>query len=166
MAPFTDLSSKRLSPRYRQGHPQFDTDFSPKPPSTMPPAVATKIRRRDSHLCSLAFAEIFPKAAAFPRRCLPLATHLVPTLERHAPEPMKHSNPSWRFRCRLRLFRHQPCRAACLHRVKLAPGLSGDATLLGRFLNRKLVRSVPHSKGYFRSRGLLFFMAQLRKERG
>jgi hypothetical protein len=41
----------------------------------------------------IALAEIFSKAAAFPRRCLPLATHDVPTLECHAPEPMKHSNP-------------------------------------------------------------------------
>jgi hypothetical protein len=57
-------------------------------------------------MLAIALAEIFSKAAAFPRRCLPLATHLVPTLERHAPEPMKHSNPKsadqvWRFRCRL-----------------------------------------------------------------
>jgi len=166
MAPFTDLSSKRLAPRYRRGSPQHSFKLSRQRPKhetgarrgPSPPGVAPVL--------TILFAEIFSKVAVFPRRCLPLATHLVPTLERHAPEPMKHSNPSWRFRCRLRLFRHQPCRAACLHRVKLAPGLSGDATLLGRFLNRKLVRSVPHSKGYFRSRGLLFFMAQLRKERG
>lgn len=45
-------------------------------------------------MLAIALAEIFSKAAAFPRRCLPLATHLVPTLERHAPEPMKHSNPN------------------------------------------------------------------------
>jgi hypothetical protein len=89
---------------------------------------------------AIALAEIFSKVAAFPRRCLPLATHIVPTLERHAPEPMKHSYPtsaeaSLAISLPLRLFRHQPCRAACLHRAKFTPGLSGDATLLGRFLN-------------------------------
>jgi hypothetical protein len=44
---------------------------------------------------AIALAESFSKAAAFPRRCLPLATHPVPTLERHASEPMKHSNPKF-----------------------------------------------------------------------
>jgi hypothetical protein len=83
---------------------------------------------------AIALTESFSKAAAFPRRCLPLATHPVPTLERHAPEPMKHSNPNLAISLPFTALSSSAWSRRLPSQSELAPGLSGDATLLGRFL--------------------------------
>jgi hypothetical protein len=120
---------------------------------------------------AIALAEIFSKAAAFPRRCLPLATHVVPTLERHAPEPMKHSNPTSAEASLAISLPFTALSSSALSRrlpsqSEIRSGAFWRCNPVGSIPDRKLVRSDAYSKGFFHPCGLLFVMARLRKVRG
>lgn len=121
MAPFTDLSSKRLAPRYRRGHPQLDTDFSPKPPEHDASSRRDENRRRESHCARLRSPKFFFQSRGFPAT-LPTPRHAhCSNSGTSCAEPMKHSTQVGDFAAGLRLCRHQPCLRRRLRRA-FAPG--------------------------------------------
>jgi hypothetical protein len=120
MAPFTDLSSKRLAPHYRRGHPQPLLKLP-----GMPPEHDASGRRDEiaagSRIVLTCVRRNFFQSRGFPAT-LPTPRHAHRSNSGNScAEPMKHSTQVGDFAAGLRLCRHQPCLRRRLHRA-FAPG--------------------------------------------
>ena len=159
MAPFTDLSSKRLAPRYRRGRPQLTQKFfRPLPLNTTPPTVAAKAAA-GSRICARYRAgrnffqsRGFPATLPTPRHayCSNSGTSCARTDEAFVPNVCRSKSGDFAAVTALSssaLPRRLPSQS------EIHSGAFWRCNPVGSIPERKLVRSVPHSKGFFHRAG-------------